>query len=98
RQLDNWRAHIAAKGEKIRVTVPPMVRMDVSPDLTFDATPAAFNLDGRVDIPWARIIVQDVPESAVGVSSDEVMLDEHLQPIKPTTASMAINSNLIIHV
>ncbi|WP_241592688.1 autotransporter assembly complex protein TamB [Rosenbergiella epipactidis] len=98
RQLDNWRAHIAAKGEKIRVTVPPMVRMDVSPDLTFDATPAAFNLDGRVDIPWARIVVQDVPESAVGVSSDEVMLDEHLQPIKPTTASMAINSNLIIHV
>ncbi|WP_241571610.1 autotransporter assembly complex protein TamB [Rosenbergiella nectarea] len=98
RQLDNWRAHIAAKGEKIRVTVPPMVRMDVSPDLTFDATPAAFNLDGRVDIPWARIVVQDVPESAVGVSSDEVMLDEHLQPIKPTTTSMAINSNLIIHV
>lgn len=98
RQLDNWRAHIAAKGEKIRVTVPPMVRMDVSPDLTFDATPAAFNLDGRVDIPWARIVVQDVPESAVGVSSDEVMLDEHLQPIKPATTSMAINSNLIIHV
>lgn len=98
RQLDNWRAHIAAKGEKIRVTVPPMVRMDVSPDLTFDATPAAFNLDGRVDIPWARIVVQDVPESAVGVSSDEVMLDEHLQPIQPATTSMAINSNLIIHV
>ncbi|MBT0724158.1 translocation/assembly module TamB [Rosenbergiella sp. S61] len=98
RQLDNWHAHIAAKGEKIRVTVPPMVRMDVSPDLTFDATPTAFNLDGRVDIPWARIVVQDVPESAVGVSSDEVMLDEHLQPIKPTTTGMAINSNLIIHV
>ncbi|WP_241607303.1 autotransporter assembly complex protein TamB [Rosenbergiella australiborealis] len=98
RQLDNWRAHIAAKGEKIRVTVPPMVRMDVSPDITFDATPTAFNLNGRVDIPWARIIVQDLPQSAVGVSSDEVMLNAQLQPIQPTTASMAINSNLIIHV
>ncbi len=98
RQLDNWRARIAAKGSNIRVTVPPMVRMDVSPDLTFEATPTAFNLDGRVDVPWARIVVQDVPESAVGVSSDEVMLDNHLQPIAPTTSSMAINSNLIIHV
>jgi autotransporter translocation and assembly factor TamB len=27
-----------------------------------------------VDVPWARITVQEVPESATGVSSDEVML------------------------
>ncbi|WP_276971787.1 autotransporter assembly complex protein TamB [Tatumella ptyseos] len=97
-QLDNWRARIAAKGEKIRVTVPPMVRMDVSPDLVFEATPAAFNLDGRVDIPWARITVQSVPQSAVGNSSDLVMLDDNLQPIKPKTTSVPINSNLIIHI
>jgi len=97
-QLDNWRARVTAQGSRIRVTVPPMVRMDVSPDLVFEATPAAFNLDGKVDIPWARITVQEVPESATGVSSDEVMLDEHLKPIKPKTAAIPINSNLVIHV
>ena len=97
-QLDNWRARVAAQGSKVRVTVPPMVRMDVSPDLVFEATPAAFNLDGRVEIPWARIIVQEVPESAVCVSSDEVMLDENLKPIAPKTAGIPINSNLVIHV
>ncbi|WP_034944499.1 autotransporter assembly complex protein TamB [Erwinia oleae] len=97
-QLDAWRARIAAKGKNIRVTVPPMVRMDVSPDLVFDATPEMFNLDGRVDIPWARITVQEVPESAVGVSGDEVLLDEQLKPIAPKTAAIPINSNLIIHV
>nr|WP_314985753.1 translocation/assembly module TamB domain-containing protein [uncultured Pantoea sp.] len=97
-QLDNWRARIAAKGSRVRVTVPPMVRMDVSPDLVFEATPAAFNLDGSVDIPWARITVQDVPESATGVSSDEMMLDKQLKPIAPQTASIPINSNLVIHV
>ncbi|MDR7345266.1 translocation and assembly module TamB [Pantoea alhagi] len=97
-QLDNWRAHIAARGDRVRVTVPPMVRMDVSPDLTFDASPAAFTLDGKVDVPWARITVQEVPESAAGVSSDEVLLDENLQPIAPQTAAIPINSNLIIHV
>lgn len=98
RQIENWRAKIAAKGNRIRVTVPPIVRMDVSPDLTFEATPAAFNLSGRVDVPWARIVVQQVPESAVGVSSDEVMLDKNLQPITPTTSSIAINSDLIVHI
>ncbi|MGE9551211.1 autotransporter assembly complex protein TamB [Erwinia amylovora] len=97
-QLNAWRARIAAKGDKIRVTVPPMVRMDVSPDLVFEATPDMFNLNGRVDIPWARITVQEVPQSAVGVSSDEVLLDKNLQPIAPKSTSIPINSNLVIHV
>ncbi|PKH23140.1 translocation and assembly module TamB [Enterobacterales bacterium CwR94] len=97
-QLDAWRARIAAKGDKVRVTVPPMVRMDVSPDLVFEATPQLFNLDGRVEIPWARINVQEVPESATGVSSDEVMLDNQLQPIAPKSTAIPINSNLVIRV
>ncbi|KOC90706.1 autotransporter assembly complex protein TamB [Winslowiella iniecta] len=97
-QLDNWRARVAAKGNRVRVTVPPMVRLDVSPDLVFEATPSMFNLDGRVDIPWARITVQEVPESAVGVSSDEVMLDQNLQPVAPKSTAIPINSNLIIHI
>ncbi|KZQ78351.1 translocation and assembly module TamB [Klebsiella aerogenes] len=97
-QLDNWRAQIAAKGSRVRITVPPMVRLDVSPDVVFTATPSLFNLDGRVDVPWARIVVNEVPESAVGVSSDEVMLDKDLKPIKPQSAGIPINSNLTIHV
>ena len=52
----------------MRITVPPMVRLDVSPDVVFTATPSLFNLDGKVDAPWARIVVNEVPESAVGVS------------------------------
>jgi translocation and assembly module TamB len=97
-QIDNWRARIAAKGSKVRITVPPMVRLDVSPDVVFEATPSLFTLDGRVDVPWARIVVHDLPESAVGVSSDEVMLDSNLQPKETKSAGIPINSNLIIHV
>ncbi|CAH6660307.1 autotransporter assembly complex protein TamB [Pseudocitrobacter vendiensis] len=97
-QIDNWRASVAAKGSRVRITVPPMVRLDVSPDVVFNATPSLFTLDGSVDVPWARIVVHDVPESAVGVSSDEVMLNDKLQPENPKTASIPINSNLTIHV
>jgi translocation and assembly module TamB len=50
------------------------------------------HLDGA-DVPWARIVVNDVPESAVGVS-DEVMLDKNLKPIKQQSAGIPINSNL----
>ncbi|MCS3431416.1 translocation/assembly module TamB domain-containing protein [Klebsiella sp. BIGb0407] len=96
--IDNWRARIAAKGDKLRITVPPMARLDVSPDVEFIATPSAFTLNGYVDIPWARITVHDLPESAVGVSSDVVMLNENLQPIETRTASIPINSNLKIRI
>lgn len=73
----------------MRITVPPMVRMDASPDVVYsEATPNLFTLDGRVDVPWARIVVHELPESAVGVSSDVVMLNDNLQPEEPKTASI----------
>ena len=98
RDINAWRARIAAKGNKLRVTVPPMVRIDVSPDIVFEATPQLFTLNGSVDIPWARITVQEVPETAVGVSSDEVMLNNDLKPISPRSNSIPINSHLVIRV
>lgn len=47
----------------MRITVPPMVRLDVSPDVEFEATPSLFTLNGNVDVPWARIVVHDLPEA-----------------------------------
>ncbi|MEH2922504.1 translocation/assembly module TamB domain-containing protein [Samsonia erythrinae] len=95
---DDWRARIAAKGQKLRVTIPPMARLDVSPDIVFEATPQLFALNGSVSIPWARIVVKEMPESAVAVSSDEVMLDAQGQPLKKTSAAIPINSNLTIRI
>ncbi|CEE94829.1 conserved hypothetical protein; putative exported protein [Xenorhabdus nematophila str. Anatoliense] len=98
RNLDAWYARIAANGDKLRVIVPPMVKVDVSPDLVLEATPNLLKLNGNVDIPWARITVQELPESAVGVSSDEVMLDRNLQPIEKKKSSIQIQTNLNIHI
>ncbi|EEG85258.1 hypothetical protein PROPEN_03630 [Proteus penneri ATCC 35198] len=98
RKLDEWRAVVAANGNKLRVSLPPMVRIDVNPDLVFEANPHLLKLDGRIDIPWARIVVQELPESAVSASSDEVMLDKNLQPIAPKETSIPIQSNLAINI
>lgn len=100
-ELNAWCARLTAKGNKLRVTVPPMIRVDISPDLVFEATPPLFSLNGSVDIPWARIMVhtvQELPESAVGISSDEVMLNDQLKPIQPKIASIPINGNLMVHI
>ncbi|MDX7988811.1 translocation/assembly module TamB [Xenorhabdus sp. 12] len=109
RRLDAWYAKIAANGnkwrvtisptvDKLRVTAPPMVKMDVSPDLVLEASPNLLQLNGKIDIPWARITVRELPESAVSISSDEVMLDKNLHPIEKKKPSILIQSNLNIRV
>lgn len=95
---DDWRAHIAAKGDRVRVTLPPIVRIDVSPDLLFEATPRLFSLSGSVDIPWARISVQQLPDTAVGISPDEVMLNKRLKPVESRSTGIPISSNLVVTV
>ncbi|WP_213990465.1 translocation/assembly module TamB domain-containing protein [Sodalis sp. dw_96] len=97
-RINAWNARIAARGNRVRITLPPMVRLDVSPDITVEAAPQALTLNGSVTIPWARIVVQKLPESAVAVSPDEVILDAQLQPVAEREAGMVINSNMKIHV
>ena len=97
-RINDWRARIAAQGTRVRITVPPMVRLDASPNIVLEASPQLLTLNGNVDIPWARIVVQDLPPSAVGVSPDEVILDDQLKPVSEPGVAMVINSNLKIHV
>ncbi|MBD1226711.1 autotransporter assembly complex protein TamB [Xenorhabdus griffiniae] len=98
RNLNAWYARVTADGDQLRVTVPPMVKVDISPNLVLEAKPNLLKLDGNVDIPWARITVQELPESAVGVSADEVMLDNNLQPIEKKKSPILIQSNLNVHI
>ncbi|MGM3174679.1 autotransporter assembly complex protein TamB [Dickeya lacustris] len=96
-QAQAWRARVAVNGERMRVTLPPMARLDISPDMVFDATPQQLTLNGTVTIPWARVVAHDLPASTVGVSDDEVIVDAH-RPATRTGASIPIVSNLIVRV
>ncbi|SNC58696.1 autotransporter assembly complex protein TamB [Sodalis endosymbiont of Henestaris halophilus] len=99
-QMVTWRARINAQGNRVRITVPPIVRLDLSPDIMFEATPTLFALTGKVDIPWARIEVNDMPKSAVNISSDELFLNDNLQPVDDRINStfIPISLNLLVHV
>ncbi|OOH89242.1 DUF490 domain-containing protein [Pasteurellaceae bacterium 15-036681] len=74
-KLDAWYTRVSAKANRFRVNIPNMAKVDVSPDIDVKATPKEVILGGRIDIPWARIEVEELPESAVNVSGDEVIMD-----------------------
>lgn len=73
--LEAWRAKVSVKSKTLHLTVPPMAELDLSTFVSFEALPEKYRLEGLLSVPWARITVQELPESAVAVSEDEVRLD-----------------------
>lgn len=85
RELSNWSAQLRVYAEELLVNVPPMVALKVQPDMTISASPKLARVDGSIHLPWGRIIVEELPPSAIGVSDDQVLLDKDLQPVENAT-------------
>ena len=94
--VDRWQAQISTTGKNLRITVPPMVDARVSPTVSLVASPALIRLTGNIDVPSAYLTVKEVPESAIGVSSHEVLLDKNMQPISKSSKAMQIESSVSV--
>lgn len=98
-QRNQWFANLRAFGNELKVDVPPMVALKVKPDLTIAITPTLAKITGQIDIPWGRILVEELPESAISVSKDEILLNEKLQPIEEKTGlPMALETDVTINI
>lgn len=107
RRVDAWKTRVRAQANHFRVNVPNIAKVAFSPNIEVMATPRELILAGNIDIPWARIAVESLPESAVNVSSDEVIMDGSIkqkvslaqrQIPQQTTSGMAIKSNININI
>ncbi len=69
-------------------------KVKVSPDLTAHITPQKIDIQGKVDIPYARIKVNDLPPSAIAPSKDV-----HLRGEPPSDALIdQINANVMVTI
>lgn len=80
-QLEDWQAELSLTSSRVNIALPPMVKLDVAPNLHLQAAPQWAKVSGSVNIPWGRIVVEELPPSAVQVSKDQLLLDEDLQPL-----------------
>ena len=105
--LNRWDSRVQVKTERFSVDIPSMAKLKINADVSAQATPELLRLSGEVAVPWARIAVESLPESAVSVSSDEVILDGKTDknltalPTKmaaKTKSGMAIESDLKIRI
>ncbi|WP_032468147.1 autotransporter assembly complex protein TamB [Vibrio sp. RC586] len=80
-QLEDWRVKARIHAPSMTVDLPPMVKVKVIPDLTLIMQPKLARVVGNIALPWGRIVVEELPPSAIGVSKDQVLLNADLQPL-----------------
>jgi len=105
--MNNWTAEVRAQADNFKVDIPSMAKLKVSPNVIVKASPKLLELSGNVDIPWARIAIESLPDNAEPVSEDEVILNgprkskEELinrQFAAETKSGMQIQSDLKIKI
>ncbi len=75
--LENPAAHVTITSDGLRIaTESPVVRLEVASDMRVAYENGAADIRGTVRVPRGFIAVSEVPEGAVSVSSDEVLVDE----------------------
>ena len=84
-QLDNWQALLGVKGDPLSVQIE-QGKLQVKPDLEISANPQRIKLTGNVAIPSAQLSIDELPQNAVGLSSDTVTLNAEGQPVKEQQA------------
>ncbi|ODA35410.1 hypothetical protein A8L45_03825 [Veronia pacifica] len=97
RQSANWQGFVNLDAETLDVSVPPMVRLKAAPRLTVSINKDTVMAKGEVNVPWARIVVDSLPETAIRVSDDQVLLDENLEPIpQEKSAATSVNADILV--
>ncbi|WP_070963349.1 autotransporter assembly complex protein TamB [Vibrio sonorensis] len=81
-KLEQWQSQLRIFAKELKVEMPPMVRFKVTPDMKISLSPHQILVDGNISLPWGRVVVEALPESAIGVSKDQVILNANLEPIE----------------
>ncbi|EON94064.1 hypothetical protein MARLIPOL_00893 [Marinobacter lipolyticus SM19] len=65
---------VTVTGKRLPVTYDPYARVEVAPDITLAFRNGELSVTGQVDVPRGEIEVRTLPEQAVSVSEDEVIV------------------------
>ncbi|MCP4570785.1 MAG: hypothetical protein GY838_00375 [bacterium] len=76
-------ARVAIIGDRFRGMGTPEIEVLVSPDLALTYNGERIDVTGLVNLPVVRVELVELPESAVPVSRDVIILEEGAEPVPP---------------
>ncbi|WP_332309488.1 translocation/assembly module TamB domain-containing protein [Bisbaumannia pacifica] len=76
--LTEWaiEARLEGRDDPLLAVLPEIGRLRLAPQLTIAVTPQRLEVGGRVQIPWARLQIGQLPPGVVSPSPDEVIVSE----------------------
>lgn len=87
---------LTIQGKDLEAQYPGMGRVRVTPDIAISLGEET-RVTGQVDIPWSRILVKTLPESAVAVSDDVTVIYDDLPPV-PKAAPLPMEIRLAVRL
>ncbi|PPK52016.1 translocation/assembly module TamB domain-containing protein [Marinobacter persicus] len=81
-------------GERLPVTYEPYARVELEPDLDIRFRSGELSISGEVAVPRGDIEIPEIPESAVTVSEDEVIVGVERE--EPTIRNMPMDVTVIV--
>ena len=94
---DGFPLDLSINGDNFQVAKRSDAEVAISPKLNLTYNPTGANLTGSVFIPKAVIQLQDIPESAIAVSEDEIIMGETVEKTD-NKAPTAVNAKLDIEL
>ena len=94
----NWQQEpeieLSIVGDRLPVNVEPYARVEVGPDLTIAFRSGELSVSGRVEVPRGEIEIKGLPESAVSISEDEVIVGVETE--EPTIRRMVMDVTVVV--
>lgn len=89
------RGQVSVRGGPLDFLLEPYARLELVPDLTLAFAGKALTVTGEVSVPRGEIEVRGLPEQAVQVSEDEVIVGSGQGPAAaPVSVAMAVTVNV----
>ncbi len=98
-QLEDWSTNLKIFADELQVSVEPLLVATLQPDLKISVVPGQITLRGDIALPYGRVTVEELPESAISVSGDEIILDKDLNQVTGESAvPFNVDSNINITI
>ncbi len=77
------------RGDRLPFSYEPYARLEMNPDITLAYGEGDLSVTGKVDIPRGTIEIRELPEQAVSVSDDELIVGKEAE--EPALRSLDMN-------
>lgn len=88
--------NVTVIGEQFFVRAQQGVTFKISPDLKIGLANNALKLAGEVVVPYGRIMIEELPEGAVQVSDDEIIVDQKTETTEKVPFDYDIDLKVIV--